>query len=149
MLKRTDFFSINSNSDEIVSFKLRGKGQDVSRGPEKLFVFAMRTHLPYHVDSSFRRKSQHSFQGGRSSPPPPPRPSFHGVCITGFTSFLGVVSGDNHVFAFLLAVEKMMNNGTVSRGEWQLFTQLPSNTQAELALDNDSPNWISKQVRKL
>jgi len=64
----------------------------------------------------------------------------------GVTSFLGVVSGDNHVFAFLLAVEKMMNNGSVSRGEWQLFTQLPSNTQAERALDSDKPKWVSQQV---
>lgn len=75
------------------------------------------------------------------SPPPP-----HSVCITSFTSFLGVVSGDNHVFAFLLAVEKMMNNGFVSRDEWQLFTQLPNNTQVDRVLDSDTPKWVSQQV---
>jgi len=62
------------------------------------------------------------------------------------TSFLGVVSGDNHVFAFLLAVEKMMNNGSVSCDEWQLFTQLPNNTQADRVLDSDTPPWVSQQV---
>lgn len=60
-----------------------------------------------------------------------------------------VVSGDNRVFAFLLAVEKMMNNGSVSRDEWQLFTQLPSNTQAERALDSSIPKWVSQQVWKV
>ena len=60
-----------------------------------------------------------------------------------------VVSGDNHVFAFLLAVEKMMNNGSVSRDEWQLFTQLPSSTQAERALDGNIPKWVSQQVWKV
>jgi len=70
--------------------------------------------------------------------------------VTGFTSFLGIVSGDNHVFAFLLAVEKMMNNGSVSPNEWQLFTQLPNNnTQAERALDSDTPKWVSQQVQKV
>ena len=59
---------------------------------------------------------------------------------------LAVVSGDNHVFAFLLAVEKMMNNGSVSREEWQLFTQLPINSQAERALDGDIPKWVSRKV---
>ena len=75
-----------------------------------------------------------------------PLPTPSGVCIKGFTRFLGVVSGDNHVFAFLLAVEKMMNNGAVSREEWQLFTQLPINSQAERALDGDIPKWVSRKV---
>lgn len=70
--------------------------------------------------------------------------------MTGLTSFLGIVLGDNHVFAFLLAVEKMMNSGSVSPSEWQLFTQLPNNnTQAERALDSDTPKWVSPQVRKV
>lgn len=42
-----------------------------------------------------------------------------------------------------------MNNGSVSRDEWQLFTQLPSNTQAERALDGDIPKWVSQQVWKV
>lgn len=53
------------------------------------------------------------------------------------------------MFAFLLAVEKMMNNGSVSRDEWQLFTQLPSDTQAARALDGDTPKWVSKKVWKV
>ena len=40
----------------------------------------------------------------------------------------------------------MMNNGSVSREEWQLFTQLPINTQAERALDGDIPKWVSRKV---
>ena len=71
------------------------------------------------------------------------------MVIFHYSIFLGVVSGDNHVFAFFLAVEKMMNNGSVSRDEWQLFTQLPSNTQAECSLDGDIPKWVSQQVWKM
>lgn len=40
----------------------------------------------------------------------------------------------------------MMNNGSVSCDEWQLFTQLPNNTQADRVLDSDTPQWVSQQV---
>ena len=53
------------------------------------------------------------------------------------------------MFAFLLAVEKMMNNGSLSHEEWQLFTQLPSNTHAERALNGDIPKWVSRKVWKV
>ena len=57
-------------------------------------------------------------------------------------------AGDNHVFPFLLAVEKMMNNGSVSRDEWQLFTRMSSNAEVDRAQDSDvqKPRWVSHQV---
>lgn len=64
------------------------------------------------------------------------------------TGFLGLVAGDNHVFPFLLAVEKMMNNGSVSCDEWQLFTRMSSNAEVDRAQDSDvqKPRWVSHQV---
>ena len=53
------------------------------------------------------------------------------------------------MFPFLLAVEKMMNNGSVSCDEWQLFTQLTSNAQADRVLDIDTPKWVSQKVWKV
>ena len=43
-----------------------------------------------------------------------------------------------------------MNNGSVSRDEWQLFTQLPSNAQVDRLRESDveKPHWVSDQVWK-
>ena len=76
------------------------------------------------------------------------------ICSTGcytLISFHGFFTGDNHVFPFLLAVEKMMNNGSVSRDEWQLFTRLPSNALVDRPRDGDveKPHWVSDQVQKV
>lgn len=44
-----------------------------------------------------------------------------------------------------------MNNGSVSRDEWQLFTRLPDNAQVSRPRDDDveKPDWVSDQVWKL
>ena len=55
------------------------------------------------------------------------------------------------MFPFLLAVEKMMNNGSVSRDERQLFARLPDNAQVSRPRDSDvvKPDWVSDQVWKV
>ena len=44
-----------------------------------------------------------------------------------------------------------MNNGSVSRDEWQLFTRLPDNAQVSRPRDSDveKPDWVLDQVWKV
>lgn len=43
---------------------------------------------------------------------------------------------DNHLFPFLLAVEKMMNKGIVTREEWQIFTRMSIEAQVDSSASN-------------
>lgn len=65
-----------------------------------------------------------------------------------YTSSFGVYAGDNHLFPFLLAVEKMMNTGFVSRDEWQLFTRMSADNHVDVPQGGDvqMPHWVSQQV---
>lgn len=69
---------------------------------------------------------------------------------------------DNHLFPFLLAVEKMMNKGIVTREEWQIFTRMSIEAQVDSSASNidssaantdqygydnvQKPPWVSDQA---
>ncbi|XP_073235787.1 dynein heavy chain domain-containing protein 1-like [Porites lutea] len=69
---------------------------------------------------------------------------------------------DNHLFPFLLAVEKMMNKGIVTREEWQIFTRMSIEAQVDSNASNidssaantdqygydniQKPPWVSDQA---
>lgn len=69
---------------------------------------------------------------------------------------------DNHLFPFLLAMEKMMNKGIVTREEWQIFTRMSIEAQVDSSARNidssaantdqygydnvQKPPWVSDQA---
>lgn len=55
---------------------------------------------------------------------------------------------DNYLFPFLLAVEKLMNSGALSRDEWKLFSQLSTEFHSNKpdSSDIEKPHWVRRHV---
>lgn len=47
-----------------------------------------------------------------------------------------------------MAVEKMMNNGSISRDEWKLFTHISTDLHGDEPQESDvqKPHWVSGHV---
>lgn len=54
------------------------------------------------------------------------------------------------MFAFLLAAEKLMNSGSVSRDEWQLFTKVLGRSEFDHSDESEVPKppWVTQKVEK-
>lgn len=52
------------------------------------------------------------------------------------------------MFPFLLAVEKMMNKGSLSRDEWQLFARVSADLHTDEPQEShaEKPSWVSHYV---
>ncbi|XP_029192398.2 LOW QUALITY PROTEIN: dynein heavy chain domain-containing protein 1-like [Acropora millepora] len=55
---------------------------------------------------------------------------------------------DNHFFPFLLAMEKLLNSGSVSRDEWLIFSRMPTEFPANHLEESDSPipHWLPRRA---